>query len=77
MQIKDVTYKNIRGSSSSVAAVTFNCSASFPCKGIILNDINLEYHGPGGPAIESCAHAIGKATGKELPPSCLMSSLHS
>ncbi|MCD7459125.1 hypothetical protein HAX54_040164 [Datura stramonium] len=75
VQIKDVTFNNIRGSSSSVAAVTLNCSALFPCQGIILNDINLVYDGPGGPAISSCAHAKGKATGKELPPSCLKSSL--
>ncbi|CAN4123736.1 unnamed protein product [Withania somnifera] len=74
VQIKDVTYKKIRGTSSSLAAVKFDCSASFPCQGIILKDINLVYHGPGGPAISSCSHAKGKATGTELPPSCLKSS---
>ncbi|XP_055824318.1 exopolygalacturonase-like [Solanum dulcamara] len=77
VQIKNVTFKNIRGTSSSRAAVTLYCSASFPCKEIILNDINLVYHGPHEPAIASCTHAKGKATGKELPPSCLTKSLNS
>ncbi|XP_004248938.3 exopolygalacturonase-like [Solanum lycopersicum] len=71
VQIKDVTFNNIRGSSSSKAAVSLDCSATYPCKGIMLNDINLEYDAPDGPAISTCAHANGKATGTELPPSCL------
>ncbi|XP_015170035.1 exopolygalacturonase-like [Solanum tuberosum] len=71
VQIKDVTFNNIRGSSNSKAAITLNCSASHPCKGIMLNDINLEYHAPDAPAISTCTNANGKATGKELPPSCL------
>ncbi|KAK4360264.1 hypothetical protein RND71_019216 [Anisodus tanguticus] len=71
VQVKDVTYNNIRGTSSSVAAVTFNCSAKFPCQGIKLHDINLSYNDPGGPAISICANARGTPTGKELPPSCL------
>ncbi|XP_060194904.1 exopolygalacturonase-like [Lycium barbarum] len=76
VQIKDVTFNNIRGTSNSVAAVTFDCSASFPCREIHLNDINLAYNGHGH-VISSCANAKGKATGKESPPSCLKSSLNS
>ncbi|XP_070031629.1 exopolygalacturonase-like [Nicotiana tomentosiformis] len=77
VQIKDVTFNNIRGTSSSVEAVTLNCSASFPCQGINLTEINLVYNGAGGPAISSCDNAQGTATGMELPPSCLKSSLDS
>ncbi|XP_016512003.1 exopolygalacturonase-like [Nicotiana tabacum] len=77
VQIKDVTFNNIRGTSSSMAAVTLNCSASFPCQGINLSEINLVYNGAGGPAVSSCDNAHGTATGMELPPSCLKSSLDS
>ncbi|TMW85952.1 hypothetical protein EJD97_022197 [Solanum chilense] len=75
VQIKDVTFNNIRGSSSSGRAVILDCSALFPCENIILNDINLVYYGHHGHATAFCAHAKGKATGKELPPSCLNESL--
>ncbi|MCD7461781.1 hypothetical protein HAX54_047100 [Datura stramonium] len=77
VQIKDVTFSNISGTSHTVEAVILNCSATFPCQGIKLNDINLVYNGTGGPAVSSCANAKGTPTGKELPPSCLQSSLDS
>ncbi|KAH0655760.1 hypothetical protein KY285_030642 [Solanum tuberosum] len=77
VQIKDVTFNNVRGSSSSRRAVILDCSALFSCEKINLNDINLAYHGRHGHAIAFCAHAKGKATGKELPPSCLKESLNS
>ncbi|KAK6784534.1 hypothetical protein RDI58_017989 [Solanum bulbocastanum] len=62
---------------SKQRAVILDCSALFPCEKIILNDINLAYHGHHGHVIAFCAHAKGKATGKELPPSCLKESLNS
>ncbi|XP_049399848.1 exopolygalacturonase-like [Solanum stenotomum] len=75
VQVKEVTYKNIRGSSSSKVAVIFDCSDSHPCNGIIVKDINLVYNERDGPATSSaCENAIGKATGIELPPSCLKKS---
>ncbi|MCD9646093.1 hypothetical protein HAX54_035618 [Datura stramonium] len=77
VQIKDVTFNNITGTSSSIAAVTFNCSSLFPCQRINLSDINLSHNGTGGPAIALCANAKGSATGEELPPSCLKSILDS
>ncbi|XP_027767922.1 exopolygalacturonase-like [Solanum pennellii] len=70
VQVKDVTYKNIRGSSSSKVAVILKCSASRPCKGIIFKDIDLVYNGPATSSY--CEHAIGKAIGIQLPPSCLI-----
>ncbi|CAN4122315.1 unnamed protein product [Withania somnifera] len=77
VQIKDVTFNNITGSSSSVEAAILNCSASLPCRGIKLNDINLIHKGHDGPAISRCANAIGTSAGKELSPNCLKSSFDS
>ncbi|KAK8961302.1 Polygalacturonase-2 [Platanthera guangdongensis] len=41
VQISNVHYKNIKGSSTSKIAINFNCSKSSPCRGIILDNINL------------------------------------
>ncbi|PHU04142.1 hypothetical protein BC332_24964 [Capsicum chinense] len=71
VQIKDVTFNNIQGTSSSIVAITLNCSATYPCKEIKFNDINLVYNGLDGHAISSCDNAEGTATGKEVPSSCL------
>ncbi|XP_059294413.1 exopolygalacturonase-like [Lycium ferocissimum] len=43
VQIKDVTFNNIRGTSSSVIAVTLKCNASFPCQGIKVNQLDLSW----------------------------------
>uniref|UniRef100_A0A3Q7ET18 Polygalacturonase n=3 Tax=Solanum lycopersicum TaxID=4081 RepID=A0A3Q7ET18_SOLLC len=76
VQIKGVTFNNIRGTSSSLVAVNFNCSSSLSCQKINLNDIDLINYNT-KPTIASCANAIGHATGIELPPSCLKSVLES
>ncbi|WMV07498.1 hypothetical protein MTR67_000883 [Solanum verrucosum] len=77
VQIKDVTFNNIRGTSNSLVAVYFNCSSSLPCQKINLNDIKLITDNNSKPTIASCANAIGHATGIELPPSCLKPALES
>ncbi|KAI8026866.1 hypothetical protein LOK49_LG02G01442 [Camellia lanceoleosa] len=41
MQVENVWYKNIKGTSASKLAIQLNCSQSLPCKGIVLQDIIL------------------------------------
>ncbi|XAR54364.1 Polygalacturonase [Bertholletia excelsa] len=41
VQVQNVWYKNIKGTSASEEAIKFDCSRSFPCKGIVLQDVNL------------------------------------
>nr|XP_028946402.1 polygalacturonase-like isoform X4 [Malus domestica] len=45
VEVKNVVYKNIKGTSASDVAIKFDCSKSFPCLGIILQDINLQHEG--------------------------------
>ncbi|OIS99334.1 PREDICTED: exopolygalacturonase-like [Nicotiana attenuata] len=71
VQISNVTFSNIWGTSSSKVAVTLKCSKLVPCKNVQLNNINLAYHGRGGPATSSCLNVIGASYGKQSPPSCL------
>ncbi|BFG42913.1 hypothetical protein CerSpe_291870 [Prunus speciosa] len=42
VQVKNVLYQNIRGTSASTDAITFNCSQSVPCQGIVLQNIQLQ-----------------------------------
>ncbi|KAH0724660.1 hypothetical protein KY284_000525 [Solanum tuberosum] len=77
VQIKDVTFNNIRGTSNSLVAMNFNCSSSLPCQKINPNDIKLITDNNAKPIIASCANAIRQATGIELPPSCLKPVLES
>ncbi|XP_059639022.1 polygalacturonase-like [Cornus florida] len=70
IQIANVTFSNIRGTSASREAVKLVCSESKPCKNIVLENINLKYLGHEGPAISSCAHVNVISRGQLQPPAC-------
>ncbi|CAN0866784.1 unnamed protein product [Linum grandiflorum] len=46
VQVKNAVYKNIKGTSASEVAIKFDCSKSFPCEGVVLQDVHLERGGP-------------------------------
>ncbi|KAK9277864.1 hypothetical protein L1049_027421 [Liquidambar formosana] len=71
VQISDVKFINIRGTSSSKVAVNLQCSSSVPCEKIELMDINLAYKGSDGPVDSSCSHVSGVSYSKQMPPSCI------
>ena len=71
VQIRDVKYGNIRGTSSSKIAVAFDCSKGKPCEKIELNNINLTYHGAEGVVASSCSNVKGIANGQQQPGSCI------
>ncbi|XP_061958929.1 polygalacturonase-like [Populus nigra] len=74
IQIRDITYSNIRGTSKSKAAVTLNCSSIVPCKNIVLKDIRLVYTGNEGPASSICSNVHGYSYGLQNPPPCFRSA---
>ncbi|KAJ4822872.1 hypothetical protein Tsubulata_046049 [Turnera subulata] len=45
VQVKNVVYQNIKGTSASSEAITFDCSKSHPCQGILLQDVSLVREG--------------------------------
>ncbi|KAL3533797.1 hypothetical protein ACH5RR_007318 [Cinchona calisaya] len=53
VQVRNVVYQNIKGTSASDFAINFNCSKSFPCQGIVLRDVDLVEDG-GQPAKAFC-----------------------
>ncbi|KAK4575935.1 hypothetical protein RGQ29_026767 [Quercus rubra] len=71
VQIRDVKYGNIRGTSSSKIAVAFDCSKGKPCEKIELNNINLTYYGAEGAVASSCSNVKGIANGQQQPGSCI------
>ncbi|KAK9288232.1 hypothetical protein L1049_016681 [Liquidambar formosana] len=61
VKISQVRYKNIKGTSATPVAMTFNCSPSNPCTGIRLQDIRLTYMN--SPATSFCSNAHGSNSG--------------
>nr|XP_011458024.1 PREDICTED: polygalacturonase-like isoform X2 [Fragaria vesca subsp. vesca] len=41
VKVRNVLYQNIRGTSASQDAITFDCSKSIPCQGIVLQNVQL------------------------------------
>ncbi|KAF8035195.1 hypothetical protein BT93_C1280 [Corymbia citriodora subsp. variegata] len=69
VQIRDVRFSKIRGTSSSQVAVDLICSPDVPCKNINLDSIDLAY--PGGHAKSYCVNVKGESQGEQRPPSCI------
>ncbi|XP_026448356.1 polygalacturonase-like [Papaver somniferum] len=69
VQISDVHYKDISGTSATRVAVNFDCSSKNPCKDITLQNVKLTYRNQ--PAHATCINADGSASGFVEPASCL------
>lgn len=71
VQVSNVIYQNIRGTSASEVAVKFDCSKSLPCQGVILQDINLVHRGKqddkSAQAEASCKNVKLKNRGRVSP----------
>ncbi|KAL6578199.1 hypothetical protein OROMI_010527 [Orobanche minor] len=71
VRVSQVLYRNIRGTSSTQAAMTFRCSPSNPCYGIRLQDIRLTYINTlRRPTTSYCENAGGSSRGTVFPRSC-------
>ncbi|XP_042484990.1 polygalacturonase-like isoform X2 [Macadamia integrifolia] len=65
VQVQKVMYKNIKGTSASEVAMKFDCSKTFPCLGIYLEDISLVREG--GTSAASCENVKWTQTGSVSP----------
>ncbi|XP_038697751.1 polygalacturonase-like [Tripterygium wilfordii] len=68
VQIENVMYQNIKGTSASDVAINFDCSESFPCQGIVLEDISLVRQG--GKAAEAVCNNVNLAEFGVVSPQC-------
>ena len=69
--VKDVTFRNITGTSSTPQAISLLCSQSQPCSGVSLIDVNVEYAGKNNKTKAVCNNAKGTAKGSAEALACL------
>ncbi|RVW64616.1 Polygalacturonase [Vitis vinifera] len=76
IKLSNVSFRNIRGTTSTQVAVKLVCSQGVPCQDVKLGDINLKYSGNEGPAMSQCKNIkpnlLGKPTSKDLCLRCLI-----
>ncbi|KAL6894918.1 hypothetical protein ACP4OV_007538 [Aristida adscensionis] len=67
VSIKDVTFKNIKGTATTPVGVLLRCGV--PCQGLVLQDVNLKLKGQGA-LTSKCENAKAKYVGVMLPKPC-------
>ncbi|KAK6122607.1 hypothetical protein DH2020_043664 [Rehmannia glutinosa] len=70
VNIHDVDYQNIRGTTLSPIAVSLMCSSQVPCQNVHLQNINLQFKGIGRRPTSVCANAKVGYSGLQIPPPC-------
>ncbi|XP_050289832.1 exopolygalacturonase-like [Quercus robur] len=70
VKISNVSFKKIRGTSSTKEAVNLIFSKSVPCQQVVLSEIDLAYKGGGGSATSTCTNVQPAISGKQNPPAC-------
>lgn len=74
VEIDDIVFKNITGTSKSRVAIKFACSDAVPCTNIVLNNIDLQSEN--GTVETYCNNASGFYNGSVHPSAdCLQSAV--
>lgn len=69
VEVSDVLYDNISGTSATDEAIRFACSDSVPCENILLRNIDLRLTS-GDDAASFCESVMGFSLGSVTPPPC-------
>ncbi|XP_073038808.1 polygalacturonase-2-like [Primulina eburnea] len=70
VQVENIMYRNIRGTSSSKVAINFSCSESFPCRNLYMENVKLSRHGEDGKAEAFCSQLTMLKAGANSFPRC-------
>ncbi|KAK7336567.1 hypothetical protein VNO77_17112 [Canavalia gladiata] len=70
VQIKNVLYQNISGTSASDIAVKFDCSEKFPCQEIVLHNIDLQCEGEDGDSAKALCNNVELSYLEHVSPRC-------
>ncbi|XP_042003546.1 polygalacturonase QRT2-like [Salvia splendens] len=70
VQVENVVYRNIIGTSASKVAINLNCSESVPCKNVVLQNVMLTAQQKGEKVEASCNHLAVQTTKLNSLPSC-------
>ncbi|KAI3695390.1 hypothetical protein L1987_78387 [Smallanthus sonchifolius] len=69
VKLSNLSFRRIRGTSTTKVAMKFFCSAEAPCDNVEVADIKLKLHG-GGSASTKCSNVKPKVTGENVPQIC-------
>ncbi|RLM74352.1 polygalacturonase [Panicum miliaceum] len=73
VEVSNVLFKNIRGTSASTEAIKLCCSTTVPCHGIALENVKLTLEGGNGVTTSACENAKWVKSGTVAPqPSCTL-----
>uniref|UniRef100_A0A804ILQ1 Polygalacturonase n=1 Tax=Musa acuminata subsp. malaccensis TaxID=214687 RepID=A0A804ILQ1_MUSAM len=67
VQVTDVRFIEVRGTSSSQVAINLNCSQNVACTGITIQNVEIQPAQQGGQASSYCFNAHGTVTGVAMP----------
>ncbi|KAF7068513.1 hypothetical protein CFC21_074261 [Triticum aestivum] len=70
VEVRDVAFKNIRGTTISKDAIKLSCSKDLPCSGIALENIDLKLEGGKGDTESTCQNAKWRKSGNVIPLPC-------
>jgi polygalacturonase len=70
VEVSNVVFKNIRGTTISKDAIKLSCSKNLPCSGIALQDIDLKLQGGKGDTESTCQNAKWRKSGNVVPLPC-------
>ncbi|OWM84039.1 hypothetical protein CDL15_Pgr004471 [Punica granatum] len=76
VELSDIRFKDIRGTSLSPVAVALECSRAIPCKDVYLENVHLELLRSGEnkeghvATSSSCKNVKAKFIGTQIPPPC-------
>ncbi|KAJ4715814.1 Pectin lyase-like superfamily protein [Melia azedarach] len=70
VKLRDIHFKNIRGTSSSAVAVALECSRGIPCENIYLENVHLDLASEEKHPTSSCKNVEAKYIGTQIPPPC-------
>ncbi|XP_062209053.1 polygalacturonase ADPG2-like [Phragmites australis] len=70
VEVSNVVFNNIRGTTITKDAIKLNCSKNVPCHGIALKNIDLKMEGGKGATESTCQNAKWRKSGTVLPQPC-------
>lgn len=61
VEVSDVTFRDVRGTSATELAIAINCSGGTGCTNVVLEQVDIKSAVPGKMTYASCNNAHGEA----------------